>query len=135
MVNVDEKWIGLTMEETNCWQFIVDYYNNELGISLLPFKGSLQYKNQSEKLAVFLDEYLNNSGHWEKISNPIYPDIAMFKVRRLIIHGAIILDDERILHMRYSGSLISSYKDGNFWREKKFRSLEGFYRYKKGSNK
>ena len=128
---IDKKWIGQSIKGTNCWQFIVDYYEKELSTFLWPYRGSLKGREDKKNLSIFLDDYLNRSGYWQRVKIPLYPDLAMFDINGLMIHGGIVLGDNSMLHMRVEGSLVQSYTDGSLWKEKKFKNLKGFYHYRK----
>jgi len=129
MIEVEDKYLNLLMDETNCWQFIADYYKEKLGIEIEGFRGRLKGRGDKVRLANFLEKYLNNPKFWQKVDFPEYPDIAMFDINGLMIHGGIVLDEGRMLHMRVTGSLVQSYSDGTLWAQPKFKSLRGFYRY------
>ena len=131
MICIDEKWLNLPIDGTNCYQFIVDYYTSELDIKLSPYEGELKGREDKKKLAAFLDEYLNISGEWESVDEGIYPDIAMFDINGLMIHGGIVLGAGHMLHMRVHGSMIQKFTDPNLFHESKFKNFKGFYRYKK----
>jgi len=128
-MNIKDKYIGLPMERTNCWQFIVDYYSNELGIKLNDYKGRLKGLGDKAKLADFLDWYLNHSGCMNRVENPIYPDLVVFTIRGLILHSGIFLEDGLMLHMRVYGSLIETYDMQDGFKAKINNSIYGFYRY------
>lgn len=117
------------MVKTNCWQFIVNYYNDELGITLRPYVGKVNPMERN-KLEQFLLDYLYDSDEWEQVLDPKYPDIGLFVTSGFKIHGVIILDNNSFLHMRKTGSLVTTYTDILSLKDKKFTKLVGYFHYK-----
>ena len=125
---MDEKWVGVQLEGTNCWEFLVRFYKEELGIRIQNFGGRLRGTEDKIALSRFLNDYLNSDA-WVMVEEPRYPDIVMYKVKGRLLHGGIMLGKTAMLHLRLFGSCIQDVHDEKIWGRKQ-AVFHGYYRLK-----
>ena len=127
--DVIKKYLGLPFkhqgrnvtEGFDCWGLIKAVYA-DAGIQLFDLE-SYEVNWAKGGKNYFLENY---SEQWQKVENPQFMDVVLFKTSDLAVnHAGLILNDSRFIHAGKAGVVVSRLGELNT-----FKKIVGFYRFR-----
>lgn len=114
------KFVGIPYEKKNCWDLVVSFYQEIMGVSLFHY---YQGPTPAEKLTTKNLIY-TNMGDFEETKDPKFGDIILVKLYGIESHIAVYLGNGKMLHTtRGAGSIVDRVAR---WE----KMIVGFYRVK-----
>lgn len=110
--------IGIPYEEMNCWDLVVRFYKEYLNIELRHYCDGTPSNRDSIQNLIYA-----NVGEFEEVKGPKkLGDIILFKVRGIISHIGVLIDNSYFLHsIKGTGSALERI---NKWE----KLVVGYYR-------
>ena len=105
----------------NCWQFVVDYYKQELNIDLFDYNKEVNGNSKSNQLHSFIS---NESKNWRKLEKPKQNCVLLISnTPPYIDHIAIYISKDSIIqNLENTGVVISKF---SLWKHR----IVGAYEY------
>jgi len=120
-LGIPYKHQGRVITGLDCYGLILSVYA-DIGIALFDIHEDYAPDWSFKGKNYFIENYHKE---WERVAQPLFLDVVLFKNRKgAFNHAGVMLDERRFIHTSKVGTVVSSISD------MKSHRLDGYYRYK-----
>lgn len=108
----------------DCWGLTQFFYHEEFGIALPSYVGAYCSSLEGEEVSKLIANESATS-MWREVSSPQFGDVVILRVRGLPWHCAVMVENNRFLHIVKGINSCIERLDSSLWN----RRIDGYFRH------